>query len=172
MTGSAPAAAWLNRLLAACKASQILSGSGYRLKPTAFGTGLLFDSQPGGGGGNQAKEYHLKSVQDDYLTCRTWNGTNEGSTDILIAKDPKNRTSLKTATVYGVVHTYSYTAGPDSLNLQRTNDDGTQNETELITPPWCPNELIYAIPAVTSLKDPNGKLISLLEVRPARQWAS
>ena len=30
--------------------------------------------------------FRIKSVQNDYLTCRTWDGTNDGDTDVLIAK--------------------------------------------------------------------------------------
>lgn len=177
MTGSGVATSWLNRLRAFCISNRLVSGPGYRLRKSASGVSFELDSQPGGGASTPAREYHLKSVQDDYLTCRTWDGTNEGSTDVLIAKDPKNRTSLTTATVYGIVHTYTYQAGPDANNKQRTNNDGTNTEMELITPAYIAGDTticdtIYAIPAKTSLKDPTGKPISLLELRPARQWAS
>lgn len=117
--------------------------------------------------------YKLQSVQDDYLTCRSWDGTNMGTQDILIAKDHKLRTSLQTATIYGVVHNYTYAAGPDANNKQRTNTwPGAGNtENELVTPAWLVNDIIYAMPAKTDLTVA-GKKLGLLDVRPCRQWAA
>lgn len=43
----------------------------------------------GGGGGVVAMK--IKSVSTAYLTCRSWDGTTEGGTDVLVAKPPALR---------------------------------------------------------------------------------
>jgi len=40
----------------------------------------------GGSGGAGSSPFRLKSIQNDYLTCRTWDGTTDGSTDVYVAK--------------------------------------------------------------------------------------
>jgi hypothetical protein len=46
----------------------------------------------------------LKSIQADYLTCRTWDGTTEGSTDILVAKSYKLSTAPWTFFIHEMLH--------------------------------------------------------------------
>jgi hypothetical protein len=118
-----------------------------------------------------AAMYRLKSVQDDYVTARTWDGTADGPTDVLIAKEYKVRCSLTGETIFGIAHTYTYATGPDSLNKQRTNADGTHTETEIVVPPWVPDEIFYAVQVTTDVANPDGGTINLLMFGRAAQWA-
>ncbi|HEV2210860.1 MAG TPA: hypothetical protein VG167_18965 [Verrucomicrobiae bacterium] len=173
VTGISPLAAWLNTSRRAQQGSTLQPGPGYRLKETASGVRLEILPQAGGGrGSTPANEYYLESVQDDYLTVQAWDGHQTSGPVLYIAKPPKLRTSLITAIIYGVVHHYTYSAGPDQFNLLRTNTWPQGTETELVTPAWLMGDIIYAIPANTSIKDAGGNPISLLMVGEARQWAS
>src|SRR5438552_15923557 len=129
----------------------------------------LARSADGSGSGSVARMYRLKSVQDDYVTVRSWNGADEGSQDIQLAKEYKLRCSLTGETIFGITHTYSYATGPDSLNKQRTNNDGTNTETEIIVPPWTLNEIVFALPVRTDVLL-SGSNLPLLILRNA-QWA-
>src|SRR5204863_5266904 len=57
-------------------------------------------------GGIQLGLFKLSSLTSDYLVCHTWDGTNEGSEDIPIAKPPKLRCSIDSETIDSVVITY------------------------------------------------------------------
>lgn len=116
-----------------------------------------------------AKMYRLKSVQDDYVTARSWDGSAEGDTDILIAKEYKIQCSLEGETIFGTAHTYTYDDGPDVNNVLRTNDDGTNDETEIVVPPWVVDEVIFAIPATTDVLGPDDVPLKLLLVRSS-EW--
>ena len=123
-------------------------------------------------GGAIGLQFVLKSVQGDYVTAHAWDGFTEFSDNILIAKEYKARCSLTGETIFGVEHAYTYANGPDSLNVLRTNNDGTHSETEIIVPPWTLNERLYATQVVTDV--PNtvaGGLIKLLMVGRSAQWA-
>lgn len=74
----------------------------------------------------------VKSVSDDHLVCRTWDGTNEGTVDIKVAKPYiLRRTPFhgKTLTVNGNTLTYSYASG-----TQRTVTKSGGSETQIIVP--------------------------------------
>jgi hypothetical protein len=75
--------------------------------------------------------YALKSVQDDYLTCRVLNDdTSEGDTDIYIAKPYKLRQSLTGVVEFGVTYKFFYAApGGNLLGL----DDGGTNVMRIKT---------------------------------------
>ena len=68
--------------------------------------------------GGSPERFIVKSIQADYLTCRTWDGTTQGLVDVLIAKPPllRNKTPAKFADTYGataititVAYTYAAT---------------------------------------------------------------
>jgi hypothetical protein len=116
--------------------------------------------------GGSVGTYLLMSVQSDYLTCRTYDGTIIGPTDIYIAKPP-----------------YSYAFGPDGpggSNVQRTNSANGVSEVEFVTPVWQaynvvgpggPPDVIFAINANPLVNGPNGP-ITLLRTGESRQWAA
>ena len=123
------------------------------------------------GGAARVGRYRLKSVQGDYITCRGWDGTTEGTTDIYIAKDPKHRNSLLTEAKPDGAHTYEYGAGSNADNVKRTDTCGLTSEQQEIAPPWCVNDEIYALTCNTGVNDATGNPIYLLAISPARQWA-
>jgi hypothetical protein len=55
----------------------------------------------------QLQMYRLKSVQGDYITCRTWDGTTEGGSDVYLAKPHKLRNSITSQTIDGVTVDYT-----------------------------------------------------------------
>lgn len=74
----------------------------------------------------------VKSVSDDHLICRLWDGFTEGTVDIKVAKPyilRKTPFHSKTLTVNGNTLTYSYTSG-----TQRTVTKGSNSETQVIIP--------------------------------------
>lgn len=158
------------------KTEVLITDSGWiiQINPADLGIG----GTPSGGGNASVTTLVLKSVQGDYLTCRSWDGRTAGPTDIYVAKRPKLRTSNQGVWIFGVFHQYSYSAGPDQFNPARTNATGAGSEIEYVTPPWLasdvsPNpDLIFAITATTMVNDPNGNPITLLDCGDSRQWAA
>lgn len=137
-SGEGAAANWLRRLLAAVAANKILPGVGYKVKYSSLGTTL--EVEPGKGGGNgvgiSAKRYRVKSVQGDYLTCRTWDGSTEGDTDVLVAKPPQLRHSITSQTVNGVSVTYSDYAISDGVCTRKASATSYPDQAEMVIPVW------------------------------------
>lgn len=81
---------------------------------------------------SDAIRLRVKSVSNDHLVCRTWDGTNEGTVDLNVAKPYILRCTPfhgKTLTVNGNTLTYSYSSG-----TQRTVTKGSSSETQIIVP--------------------------------------
>ena len=99
-------------------------------------------AEPGAAWGVERARFKVQSINTDYLTCRTYDGTTTGSTDIYVAMPwDLRRTPFHGATVNGVTYTYS-------SNIQRSATDGTNTETHVITPPYFANCEIWAFRAV------------------------
>lgn len=99
-------------------------------------------TQVSGGGG--AERFRVKSVQGDYVTCRTWDGTTEGGTDIKIAKPPKLRHSVTSESIEGVTISYSYSTRSNNNDGQRTASASGASQTEIIMPVYITNDVIFA----------------------------
>ena len=126
---------------------------------------IILTNLSGGGGVNP---YRLKAMFNDYLVCRSWDGLGDGPTDIYIAKPYKLRNSITQETIAGTTYTYTYGAGPDSLNRIRTTRIGsTVIENCLVTPEWLLNDLIYGIGAVTLVAGAP----TVLMLNDGRAWA-
>jgi hypothetical protein len=110
--------------------------------------------------------YRLKSIQSEYLTCRTWNGTTEGGTDIYVAKNHKLRCSIASAVIDGVTVTYTY---PLADNVSRTATITTTSEDQVIVPRYLVNDLIFAVES-SSGTGVSGKTLIDLNV-DGRAWA-
>jgi len=131
-------------------------------------------------GSGAVSMFKLKDVASDWLICHSWDGTTEGTTSVLVAKDAALRNSLASETILGVAHTYTYSAGPSEAwsagtdtryNKTRTDNDGTLSEAQRVIRPYVENEIIFAASAPTGLVDGTGAAITLLEIKPWRQWA-
>ena len=169
--GTSDLARWLNELREAVIACQVRSVSGGRVSYGAAGTTIALDAIAGG---RRQFLLRLKSVEHDYIVCRTWDGTTEYSGDIAVAKPMRLRTSVTTEMKYGIEHAYTYAAGPDSLNLQRT-DAWTEGETpltedQLVTPPWTLDEEIEVMYGETTVVLSTSPVM-LRMTAPWRQWA-
>lgn len=90
-----------NDLVDYCRETAVTSGRGVVVTRTANGT--LLSASAIAGNDVEIKQFRLKSVQDDYLVCRTWDGTTEGETDYNVAKPY----DLRRTGWHGVTVTYS-----------------------------------------------------------------
>lgn len=157
----------LVRTLRALTNTQIIWGEKDEAKLTD-GNFLLMLSRASASG-QQLQMFKLKSVQDDYVTCRTWDGSNEGAVDTYLAKEYKIQCSLEGETIFGTAHTYTYDDGPDANNVLRTNDDGSNNETEIVVPPWCVDEIVFGLPCTSDVLGPDLQPLKLLLIRSS-EW--
>jgi hypothetical protein len=127
----------------------------------------------GTGGGGSAGRYRLKGMADDYLICRSWDGTTEGTKDVYIAKEFKHRNSLTTETEYATPMTYTYTpdgTDPNHLNVLRHKTDGTDTELQHILPIWTLDEEIGAIQQSTGVIADDGSAVTLLIQGRSAEW--
>lgn len=103
------------------------------------------------------RRFRFKSGDEDHIVCRTWDGTTEGSDDVLIALDPQLRQSL-----VGSGYTYS-------TFQARTRDSDSRAES--IQPGYTLNDNVFAIQvnggAGVSVDD---EALVWLEVIPNRHW--
>lgn len=164
--GTHPLRHWLNRLKQAVAARTPLPAPGYDLAQSP--KGFVLTPKPGRGVGRQ-KTLRVKSVTGEYLVCRTWDGTNEGASDINVAK-PFNARRPATETIAGVVVNYTYTAGADALNGYRTAVGTGINETQVVVPYWIADGLIAVAEIDYSGVTVDGADLKLIEVS-ARCWA-
>jgi hypothetical protein len=109
-------------------------------------------------------------MSTDYIVCRSWDGTTEGSTDVKIAKPPKLRFSIVTETIDGTQIDYS---GYDFDAQTRLASDGSTDETQVIVPRYLVDDLIFASRANSLAMDDDENPIGLMdENRDARAWAA
>ena len=168
------AAGWLNKLLSFVKMTRLVEGVGYRLIQTTRGTAL--EIQPGkGGGGSTLKHYRVKGIEGDFMTCREYDGTTEGETDIYIARDPELRRSKfeGQSIAYssdGDVFTASFTY---SSNTKRVKIVSGVAETQVIIP-YYKTDFTVILAAESENKsgvtDPDESDIYITEVTQ-RAWA-
>ena len=105
-----------------------------------FPNGTVTDMGSGVAGINLTSMMRVKSIQADFITCRTWDGSTEGSTDIYVAKSFKLRNSITSAVIDGVTVTYTY---PDTVT--RTATIAGSDETQVIVPRFLVNDLLLAM---------------------------
>lgn len=164
---------WLNKLLAFARSCQIVEGIGYRINRSHRGTSL--EILPGKGGGSTIKQYRLKSIEGDFLTCRTWDGTTEGTEDIYIARDPElRRTPFEGQSIAynsdgdSFTATYAY-----SSNTKRTKTVSGVAEVQVIVPYYKTDFTVILAAASankTGVTDPDDADIYLVELTQ-RAWA-
>src|SRR6185295_13749411 len=123
--------AWLERFRRFAISTRLLPGLGYKIRPGPGGT--VLEILPGSGGTASPvslEMYLITRLHNEYITCRTWNGSRNGSnfpvigsTDVNIAKPHTHRMSVTTEVLDGITVTYTYS---DSNN--RFANDGTNAE--------------------------------------------
>ncbi len=136
--GNSSVASWCRRLLRWCKSIEIQSGVGYRVRKGSGGTTLELLGVAGGAAVTPVGRFRVKSVQGDYVTCRTWDGTTEGSSDVLVAKPPQLRHSISSQPINGVTVSYSgYSIDGTTYVCSRTaSGSGYSDQTEYVLPVW------------------------------------
>lgn len=167
-TGSSPEARFARAVHDRLLSARMQDVSGSAINRTSRGFSLR-PPQPRRGG-VVIGLYLFKSMASDWLVCRTWDGTNEGTTDINIAKPPRLRFSVLTLTMIdGTVITYS---DYNLVNQTRTATDDSGNvESQVIGEPYLLNDIIYAAPARTLVQDDTGKTVTLLDLNDdGRAW--
>lgn len=129
-----------------------------------------------GSGTAEVGMFLLKEVHGDYLTCHTWDGSTEGSTDIYIAKDPALRRSVTSELLDDVTVSYSYTS--DVVRVASwTVDSVSDSETQHVVPHYQADadegdgEVIFAISAAHTGVDVDGTELTWMEIRSGRAWA-
>lgn len=81
------------------------------------------------------QRYVVKSVSDDHLVCRAWDGVTEGTVDIKVAKPwdlRKKPFHGKTRTIGSNTFTYSYTSATERTVTKSTSG----SETQIIIPQY------------------------------------
>lgn len=98
---------------------------------------LLLPATLAGGtsGVGQLETYRVKSKAGDVLTCRTWDGANEGETNIQVAVN-RNSRQLASEVIEGTTYTYTGYTAVGSYNTSRNSNDGDTDETQIVTPMW------------------------------------
>lgn len=125
---------------------------------------LLPPAQPGGSGGQFL--FRLKSVAANHLVCRTWDGTTEGTADVLVAKSFLLRNSIVSRTIDALTISYTY-----ATTTEREADDGSNTETQVVVPHFVVNDLIYASFATTLVTVADVPLTLMDNNRDGRAWA-
>lgn len=116
--------------------------------------------------------YVVKSAPtlSNYLVCRTWDGSLQGGSDVIIAK-PFDARQPASQTLGGVLYTYTYgEATLDEYNDYRESDDGSTVEVQLVTPVYYENCLIIAAQVTWSGVTYSGSDLKIMEISP-RCWA-
>jgi hypothetical protein len=95
------------------------------------------------GGSASADKFRIKSYSGTYITCRTWDGTTEGNSDVYVALPPEIRSSIASEVIDGDTYTYTYTLATQSRVSVRTSD--SDSVTEYMTPRFIVDQEILAI---------------------------
>ena len=134
VSGTSLQAGWLARLWSAVRANRLLPGLGYKLKYSSLGTLIEIEPSRGGQAANPARRYLVKSVEADYVVCRTWDGTTEGSVDVKVAKPPHLRHSLTSQVINGVTVSYGTYAISGGICTRLATAGGYADQTEMVVP--------------------------------------
>lgn len=165
-----------NRLLDYIKEISPKSGFGIRTNRTMNGTVVAISSK-NIAAGSFLNQYRLKEVLNDYLRCRSWNGTSEGSTDVYIAKSFRlRRTPFDNLTISFDSDGESYSASyVYSSATKRTVTISGTAEVQIVIPRFKVDfDLIYAmeVEESTGLVNSAGKAITIIDINAdGRAWA-
>lgn len=174
-----------NRLLDYVREISPMGGRNIRQIRTLNGT-MTSSDEVSGDDGAKIKQLLLKSIENDFYTCRSWNGQTEGSSDIFVARPFGHRvTNFDGQTIAwssdgdSFSATYAYTSATKRIKTI----SGTA-ETQVLIPYFKSDfDLIYAVTVkqpitirsgggYTRLLDPNGAPIKLLDLNvEGRAWA-
>jgi hypothetical protein len=92
---------------------------GVAMSRTTRGTSMVPVAKSGSGSG-RVTPYKLRVVYDDHYVCRSWNGTDIGTSDVLIAKPQELRCSLESSDTYQI---NTGTLDPEFVAIEYTYED-------------------------------------------------
>jgi len=137
-----------------CNTDPSDTGNFYRLQSGTTGTARILWKESGtgndkwalirigdaAGGGDAAgsSPFRVKSIQNDYLTCRTWDGTTDGSTDVYVAKPFLLRHALAN---YSTISSFT-TVNSQQATVIAIADSVTY--TWRVVMPYAVNDVIWA----------------------------
>lgn len=123
-----------------------------------------------GEGGGTVSAFKVQSVVSESLVCRTFDGTSTGSTDIQVAKPYKLRQSAPNpVTIDSETITYS---AWNWANQSRTATIGATSKTEVITPRYLTNDIIWATETTTCTTGSDASTLTWLDLNvDGRAWA-
>lgn len=180
-TGTSREANWLRRFRAFAVSCRLLPGVGYKLRHSTSGTILEIEPARGGGGTTtSAQLYKITNVKREYLVCRTWDGTTDGTTDIYIAKPFKLRETLTGETIDNIAVAYSYSSSGFDTYLIRTAratiSGQVTSEKQIVVPRYLVGDKIYAMPCSAAVITASDGLsigtITLIDINvDGRAWA-
>ncbi len=115
----------------------------------------------------------VTDIQDDYLTCRTWDGVTKGDTDVYVAKPYfLQKTPHDGETRRGITAS-SYSAA--SATRIMTRDADAETENQIVIPSYAANDEIFAMSAatgVTTTTEDDELDVVLIDLNnDARTWA-
>jgi len=162
---------WHRRHVQATRANRIRPGVGYKLKRTTGG--VILQINRGGARGGLAL-YRFKVMDEDFIVCRTWDGTNEGDKDVLIAKPPKLQFQIESETIDGTVVTYTdYDTDAQTRHASAGDPPDVTEEDQVIVPRYLVDDLIYVMSAKTLIVDDDGNDLGLIDINvDGRAWAA
>lgn len=148
------------------------------LQSAAMGSALILWLETGSGTGARMALVHLacleppsaavrmrvKTIQGDYLSCLTWDGSTEGTDPIAVARPwDLRRSPFDGQTVNGISYTYT-------SDVQRTATLTGVSEIQLITPDYFVDAEIFVISATTGVTA-SGNPVHYLDLNTsARAW--
>lgn len=167
--GNSAEANWMRRLLNCISERTPKGGRNLRVIQNSDGFSL---EQISGGSGFTISTYHYKSMESEFIICRTWDGSNEGSSDIYIGKPPELWFSVDSETIRGDDITYdNYDFDNQTRRAQTTTG---APETQRVTRPYIEDDIIWAAPALSFVDPddvPDNKEVTLIDLnRAGRTW--
>jgi hypothetical protein len=172
-----------NRIIDYVREISPVGGRNIRQIRTLNGTMTIAEAVAAGSN-TEVKQYRLKSIQNDFYSCRSWNGSTEGTTDIFIARPFQHRVSdwngrsiAYSSDGDAFTATYAYTSA-----TKRTKTIAGVAETQVLVPYFKNDfDILYAVDvkepikvgaAFTALTDPNGSPITIIDLNvDGRAWA-
>lgn len=161
----------INQLIDYVREISVVNGRNVRLTRTMNGTMLLGESAPEVQEATPGviKQFRVKVVGDDSMTCVEWDGTTEGSQETILKPYLLRRTpfdgqtfSISTERIPATISvTYNYSSA-----TKRTATSGGVVETQVIIPRFAVNDIIYAM----NCEDAGDQLIDINA--DGRAWAS
>jgi hypothetical protein len=125
---------------------------------------------PKTGGSQQGKQFKVVTEYDDYLGCKSWDGTTLGSTLVNVAKPPLMRkTKYDGLTIDGISYVRN---SVNTRTATRVSDSVTQSQK--ITQDYLTNAIIYAVTNVAGgvdCTDGTNQLVWLDLNVDGRAWA-